>query len=169
MRKKIFKDKGILFWITGLSGTGKSSIGNAIYKKISNIYGPTIIIHGDDFRKIWEFNSYSNTSRYRNCVKYARFCKYVTDQNINIIFTVIGMFKKIRNWNKKNIKNYMEIYIENDDYKNNNNRKKFKKNVVGIDLKAELPSKPDIKISNNFKKNIKFVSNQLIKDIKKII
>ena len=64
---------------------------------------------------------------------------------------------------------YREIYIENDDYKNNNNRKKFKKNVVGIDLKAELPSKPDIKISNNFKKNIKFGSNQLIKDIKKII
>jgi adenylylsulfate kinase-like enzyme len=53
-----------------LSGAGKSSIGNAIYKKISNTYGPTIIIHGDDFRKIWELNNYSNTGRYRNCVKY---------------------------------------------------------------------------------------------------
>ena len=34
-------------------------------------------------------------------LKFTKFCKYITDQNINIIFTVIGMYKEIRDWNKK--------------------------------------------------------------------
>ena len=34
MNRKIFKKKGILFWITGLSGTGKSSIGKLILPQI---------------------------------------------------------------------------------------------------------------------------------------
>ena len=39
---------GIIFWITGLSGSGKSSIGNKIVKNLNKKYGKTIIIHGDD-------------------------------------------------------------------------------------------------------------------------
>ena len=38
MKKKKYKNKGILFWITGLSGTGKSTIGNLIYPKVKKIY-----------------------------------------------------------------------------------------------------------------------------------
>ena len=34
MKKKIKKDCGVLFWITGLSGTGKSTIGEKIFRKI---------------------------------------------------------------------------------------------------------------------------------------
>ena len=50
----ISKKKGILFWITGLSGSGKTAIAKKIQKKISHLYGPTIEISGDDFRKIFE-------------------------------------------------------------------------------------------------------------------
>lgn len=169
MKKKKYKNKGILFWITGLSGTGKSTIGNLIYPKVKKLYGPTIIIHGDDFRNIWSLNSYNYKSRYKNCEKYIKFCKYITDQNINIIFTVIGMFEKIRKWNRKNIKNYVEIYVANQNYKNLKNKKKFKKNIVGIDIKAELPTRPDIKVFNNFNKKVRYISNKLAEDIRKII
>ena len=99
-----------------------------------------------------------------NCEKYVQFCKYITDQNINIIFTVIGMYENIRQWNRKNIKNYIEIYIENKNYNLNTNSKKLKKNIVGVDVKAELPKMPDIKVINNFDKNLKMISNELIKN-----
>ena len=165
MKRKKNKNKGILFWITGLSGTGKSTIGNLIYPKIKKIYGPTIIIHGDDFRNIWNLNNYDYKSRYKNCEKYIKFCKYITDQNINVIFTVIGMFEKIRKWNRKNIRNYVEIYIAKKNYKNLKIKKKLKKNIVGIDIKAELPKRPDIKIVNNFNQNKMNIANNLIKEI----
>jgi len=164
MKKNKYKGKGTLFWITGLSGSGKSTLGNLILPSIKKKYGPTLIVHGDDFRNIWELNKYSKSGRFQNCKKYVNFCKYVTDQNINIIFTVIGMYDKIRNWNKKNIKNYLEIYIENT---NNDvvNKKKLKKSIVGINIKPELPKNPDIKIFNNFNKDIKYLSKELIKKI----
>ena len=69
IKKKIFKKKGILFWITGLSGTGKSSIGKLILSNIKKKYGPTILIHGDDFRNIWNFKKFNKKSRLDNCTK----------------------------------------------------------------------------------------------------
>ena len=78
------------------------------------------------------------------------------------------MFDKIRNWNRKNIKNCRNL-LEYDDYNNLKNKKKLKKNVVGIDIKAEFPKKPDIVINNDFNKNIKHISNELLKKIIKII
>ena len=57
MKKKIKpnKNKGILFWITGLSGSGKTIIGSKIYKSITKLYGPTVLASGDDLRRIFNF------------------------------------------------------------------------------------------------------------------
>jgi adenylylsulfate kinase-like enzyme len=169
MKKKLVKSKGILFWITGLSGTGKTSIGDSIFSHIKKKYGPTILIHGDDFRNIWGLKSLTRNGRLANCQKYVKFCKYITNQNINIIFTVIGMYDKIRNWNRNNIKNYVEIYIENKNYNSKTNSKNLLKNIVGVNIKAELPKKPDIKVFNNFDKNIKTITKNILKQIYKII
>ena len=47
MKKRLNKNKGILFWITGLSGSGKSTVGETIHKKIIKKFGPTLLIHGN--------------------------------------------------------------------------------------------------------------------------
>ena len=59
---KLDHNKGILFWVTGLSGSGKTSIAKEIKQKISKLYGPTIVISGDDMRKIFGFVDFSITS-----------------------------------------------------------------------------------------------------------
>tara|TARA_X000000950_G_C13846100_1_gene632406 strand:- start:118 stop:627 length:510 start_codon:yes stop_codon:yes gene_type:complete len=165
MKKKRFKNKGILFWVTGLSGTGKSTLGELILPYIRKKYGPTLIVHGDDFRSLFELRGYSKIMRLKNCKKYIKFAKYVTNQNINLIFTVIGMHHEIRGWNKKNIKNYVEIYIDKENYDKTVDKKRLKKNIVGINIKPELPKNPDIKIFNNFNKSVKYLSEELIKKI----
>ena len=53
--KEFKKDKGILFWITGLSGSGKTVIAEKIKDKIAHKYGPTLTISGDDLRKMFNF------------------------------------------------------------------------------------------------------------------
>ena len=81
------------------------------------------------------------------------------------------MYHRIRYWNKKNIKNYLEIYIEADIENLIKNKKKFfyrtkLKNIVGKNIKAEFPNKPDIIIQNNFDKSISKLKIELIKKIK---
>ena len=49
------KRGGTLFWITGLSGSGKTTIAEPIKREISKKYGPTITVSGDDLRELFYF------------------------------------------------------------------------------------------------------------------
>lgn len=160
------KKKGILFWITGLSGAGKTSLANNIKKEIINQYGPTLIVNGDDLRKIFKLTKYDQNSRLEYGKQYAKFAKFITDQNINLIFTIVGMFNELRRWNKQNIKNYVEIFIKANVSKIKKKRKKKlyfqnSKNIVGITIKPQFPKNPNIIINNDFKKSIKELSLSL--------
>ena len=173
-KKKLNKNKGILFWITGLSGSGKSSIAKKIWPKIKKFYGPTILINGDNMRKIFNLNKYDKKSRLENAINFSKFSEYITNQRINVIFANIGMFHDVRNRNRLNIDNYIEIYIETELKQIIKKGKKkiytkYESNIVGKDIVPELPRKPNIKIVNNFKKTIDQISIEILKNIAKII
>ena len=112
--KKKNNKKGILFWITGLSGAGKTSLAKAIQDKIRKKFGPTLVINGDDLRKIFKFDKYDNLSRLKIAKSYSKFAKFITDQNINLIFAVVALYDEVRALNKKNIPNYVEIFLKAD-------------------------------------------------------
>ena len=169
------KNKGILFWITGISGSGKTDLAKKICKEITKSYGPTLVISGDDIRKIFKLNKYEKKDRLLILESYCQLAKFITDQKINIIFAVVGMIEKTRRWNRRNIDNYVEIYLKSDLKKIVNfNKKKIyhKKNVgkiVGIDIKAEIPKKPDITINNKFDKNLDYLKLELLNKISKTL
>ena len=48
------KKTGYVIWITGLAGSGKTSIAKGLKKEIESILKPTIVISGDDLRKIFK-------------------------------------------------------------------------------------------------------------------
>ena len=172
--KKLRKNKGILFWITGLSGSGKTTIAEKIKNDISNKYGPTVIMSGDDLRKMFDLKKFSRQDRLTYALSYSKFCKCITDNKINIILSTISMFHKVRKWNRKNINNYVEIYIQSDinkiiKQKNKFFYKKNYKNIIGKDIKPEFPKSPHIIIKNDFGKSINVLAKELIKKISKII
>ena len=171
---KLNHNEGILFWVTGLSGSGKTSIAREIKPKISKLYGPTIVVSGDDMRKIFGLTKYSPSERFKNAINFSKYSEFVTKQKINIIFANIGMFHKARRRNRLKIKNYIEIYIKADIKKiikigKKKIYKKFDKNIVGKDIIPELPTSPNIIINNNFNKSVKVLSNELLKKIKENI
>jgi len=173
--KIINKKKGILFWITGLSGSGKTTLGKAIHKDITKLYGPTIMISGDDVRKMFNLKGFEYDERLEITKKYCSFARYITGQKINVIFAVVGMFHEPRKWNKKNIENYLEIYIKNsikEIIKINKKKIYTKRNpgkLIGIDIKPEYPKNPDIIILNNFKDSKKKMTEFLLKKINNLI
>ena len=73
---------------------------------IKKKYGPTILLDGDRLRKILKLNGYSYKERLSNTKIYNQIVKFITDQNINVIISLVGLMHIPRNWNRKNIKKY---------------------------------------------------------------
>ena len=175
--KKLKKNqnKGILFRISGLSGSGKTTISKKIKKDIVKLYGPTLLVSGDNLREIFKFDKFTYSERVLLSKKFCKFAKFITDQKINLIFAVVGMMHSARKWCRDNVDNYIEIYVKADLKKIIKLKKKkiyHKKktgDIVGITIKPELPKQPDIVINNNFKKTSKDLANNLVKKISKIV
>ena len=166
------KKKGKLFWIEGYSGSGKTSIAKKIRLSIIKKYGSTIMINGDDVRKIFTLKDYSKKGRFEVFKKYLSLSKLIINQNINVIFTVVGLNKKYNQLLKKSFKNPITILIQtNVDQLRKikiNNTYKEKKNVVGIHIKPIFP-KYKIVIKNDLTKNLNQLSKDLFLKITKIL
>ncbi len=105
---------------------------------------------------------------------FSKLCKFITNQRINVIFATVGLLDKLRQQNRQNIENYVEIYIKSDLEKiikigKKKIYKKYNNNIVGKDILAEMPKYPDIILDNKFDKSLNKLSIQLIKKIKRIV
>ena len=105
---------GKVFWITGYSGVGKTSIADAIKNRICKLYGNTIVINGDDLRNIFELKKYSKSERSKNGIKFVKLLKFLSKQKVNILFTVVGLSHSLRRYARNSIPNYLEIFIESN-------------------------------------------------------
>ena len=167
---KIYKKYGIVFWITGISGSGKSTLCQGVYDSIKNKFGPTILLSGDNLRRIFKLNRYEKNYRKQLGKKYTLLLKHITANKINILFSAVGLFHELHKYNRKHIKNYIEILIDANFEKTEKRKQKFFykkriKNVWGRDIVPEYPKKPHIILKNNFNKSTRLLCEELIKKI----
>lgn len=154
-------EKGILYWITGLSGAGKTTIGNRLYYRIKSEQKNTIILDGDILKKIAGNDlGYRREERLERAYRYSALCKLLTDQGINVIICTIAMFDEIRDWNRRHIEKYVEVFLDVAlEVLKQRNRKglysKEKRNIAGVDVEVEYPKNPDIVIKNDGSQSIK--------------
>lgn len=171
---KLNRNKGIVFWITGLSGSGKTTISKIIHKDVVKKFGPTIIISGDELREIFKLKGYGKKERLKIGVSYSKICKLITKTKVNVIIATVGLFHELHKYNRKTLTNYVEIFIQSKIHKLIKNKKKIfykrkTQNIWGIDIKPEYPKNPHIKVINNFKKSKKDLSLDVYKRIVKLI
>lgn len=151
--------KGTVFWITGLSGAGKTTIGNQFWKLVKKTRPGTVFLDGDKLREIMgRTNEYDPQARLELAMQYCRLCKMLSDQGLDVICATISMFKECWCWNRNNIINYKEIYIkvsmeiliERDQKKLYSRALNSEiSHVMGIDIPLEEPWQPDLIIENN--------------------
>lgn len=167
----------MIIWFKGISGVGKSTLGNYFYKikkkKIKNL----IYIDGDNFRKLFKNDlGYSLKDRNKNAERICNFVKFLQSQKINVVVSANLTSKKYQTLSKKIYHNYLSIFIESrlSNLKKRDKKKvyKNKKNIVGLNIKFDKPKNSDLYIINDstkkkFLKNIKLIE-RLIKR-KKIV
>jgi adenylylsulfate kinase len=101
-------NEGLVIWITGLPGSGKSTIANAL-KKLNPEF---IILNMDEMRRfVTPRPTYSEVERdivYRAIVYLS---KILSDIGSNVIIDATGNLRKWRTLARKKIKRYIEVYL----------------------------------------------------------
>lgn len=150
---------GAVYWITGLSGAGKTTIGKIFYYELKRLYPGTVFLDGDIMREVFGADlGYTESERRKCAMRYSRLCEMLHNQGLNVVCCTISMFNEVRRWNRKHIKNYKEIYVkvsldtlrERDQkglYSGKTDEKE--KDVMGLHIAFEEPEDPDLIIEND--------------------
>ena len=98
-KTKIIKNikHGIVFWITGFPGSGKTKISSLLHKKIEKKFGKTVRFSGDDLRIILNLKGYSKKEREKIGNKYHDICKRFSSKGINVLIDVVCLIDSVRN------------------------------------------------------------------------
>lgn len=155
-REKLAGHKGMVLWLTGLSGSGKSTIADAAEKTLYKKGFRTYILDGDNVRHgLSKDLGFTVADRVENIRRISEVAKLLMDSGIIVLTSFISPFKDerdmARNLFKKN--DFYEIYIkaslntaEKRDPKGlyKKARSGMLPNFTGIDSLYEKPLKPDL-------------------------
>ncbi len=163
---------GSVFWFTGLSGSGKTTIGKLFYEELKRVH-PAIFFDGDQLREILGKSSsgYSPEERKALAFRYARLCQRVASQEIHVVCATVSMFEEVRNWNRENIPSYYEIYLKVPPdilyARNQKNLYQSPQNFppVGFQLPFQEPKNPDIVIPNDGNESPEKICEKILKSL----
>lgn len=154
---------GIVYWITGLAGAGKTTIGTLLYNHLKTKKSNVFLLDGDVAR--WAYNDaigYTLEERKQGAYRNARVCKMLSDQGIDVVCCTVSMFESVRAWNRQQLSNYKEIFLDVpiEVLKQRDQKGLYSKlvrgeakDVVGMDLALEMPCCPDVRILNDGKRS----------------
>jgi adenylylsulfate kinase-like enzyme len=147
-----------VFWITGLSGAGKTTIARELSNRLRAAGRPVMLLDGDELRgAIAEDLGHSETDRRRAAVRNSRLCRLLAEQGSDVVCATISLFHDVQRWNRENIPGYCEIYLQVPiaELRRRDTKGLYAasyngsgRNVVGMDVPAEVPESPDLVIEN---------------------
>ena len=168
--------KGRVYWITGLSGAGKTTIGDLLYERLSEEKENLIRLDGDNLRTIFKCSDYSSRGRIDVGFQYSALCKLLSDQGIDVVISTICMYDQIRDWNRTNIIDYFEIYLKVgiEELIRRDQKGLYTgalngqiKDVMGINMDFEEPKHADIVIVNDGRQSPEEVCKNIIDQIRR--
>ena len=176
IRAKLKRQLPRCIWLTGLSGSGKSTIAQGLEKHLNLISKHTYILDGDNLRLGINKNlGFTVSDRAENIRRIAEISKLMVDAGLIVIVATISPFKKERNFARLLFekKEFFEIYINTPlkvcmkrDSKNLYKKAKYLKSFskIGLTGDYEPPIRPDIVIDTS-KESISKSINKIIKKI----
>ncbi len=144
-----------VYWLTGLSGAGKTTIGRLWYEKLKEQGIPAVFLDGDELRQVFGDDlGFTEADRRKSAMRNARLCALLARQGLTVVCCTISMFDSVRDWNRENIPGYFEVYIRASmDTLCRRDQKglysKGEKDVAGIHFQVEEPKNPDLILEND--------------------
>ena len=155
-RSKIKNQKACVLWMTGLSGSGKSTIANALEQRLHELGKHTYLLDGDNIRHgLSKDLGFTEEDRVENLRRIAEVSKLMVDAGLIVISAFISPFKSERDAARAIFSEdeFFEVFIdaplevvEQRDTKGLYKRARAGevKHFTGISSPYEAPQSPEI-------------------------
>ncbi|MEH6704697.1 MAG: adenylyl-sulfate kinase [Galbibacter orientalis] len=162
-KERIIRNKhnSFLIFFTGLSGSGKSTIANALEQKLYNEGINTYVLDGDNVRKgINKDLTFDPEDRSENIRRIAEIANLMIDAGLVVLAAFVAPYKKDREMVEKvvNSDNFVEVFVNTDISvcESRDVKGLYKKarageipNMTGVDAPYEAPERPDVEVTDN--------------------
>ncbi len=116
-REKIKDQNSMTIWMSGLSGSGKSTIANNLEFTLNSMGYHTYILDGDNTRLGLNKNlGFSEEDRVENIRRVSEVCKLMNDAGLIVICSFISPFQKVREQAREIIgeERFVEVFVDAD-------------------------------------------------------
>lgn len=115
-KEDLLRQKGVVLWLYGLSGSGKSTIANEVERVLHGEGRMTVILDGDNLRTGLNSNlGFSDEDRTENVRRVAETAKLLAGQGIIVLVSVITPLRRHRAAAREIIgPDFHEIYVRAD-------------------------------------------------------
>tara|TARA_Y100001970_G_scaffold61075_1_gene77924 strand:- start:34769 stop:35395 length:627 start_codon:yes stop_codon:yes gene_type:complete len=150
----------MVIWLVGMSGAGKSTVAEMLFKKLIHHAGIGAVPLDGDLVRLIDGNDKKNTSysieaRYLNAKRIQEISLALDKSGENVICSILCIFPEILEENKKIFTDYFEVYLdcsieelERRDTKGLYNlaKKGELNDFVGHDIDFPIPKNPNLKL-----------------------
>ena len=106
-------NQGFTIWFTGLSGSGKSTLSEIIEQRLKARGRNVEVLDGDIVRThLSKGLGFSREDRDTNIKRIAFVCGLLTRNGVICISAAIAPYREAREWARKEIGNFVEVYVK---------------------------------------------------------
>ena len=160
MAPKMKKTKrAFTIWLTGLPGSGKTTLATLLQKKLARDGRLVEVLDGDVLRAGWCADlDFSKKDRFRNISRAAGFARLLNDSGVIVVVALVSPFRAARAQARKRIRRFFEVYVDCPieicqarDPKGLYARAARGKlpNLTGVGGYYEAPSRPDSRLKTS--------------------
>jgi len=157
-RSDLKRHEPLLVWFTGLSGSGKSTIANALEKALFIRGTHTYLLDGDNVRKGLNSNlSFSPEDRSENIRRIAEVANLMLDAGLVVLASFVSPYREDRENVKRIVgyENFVEVFVNTpiEECERRDVKELYAKarageieNFTGVNAPYEPPMAPDVEI-----------------------
>ena len=113
-RARVSGQRGAVLWFTGLSGSGKSTVANAVEKKLNEMGRLTYLLDGDNVRSgLCADLGFSDQDRQENVRRVSQVAKLFLDANLITLVSFISPFRAERRFARDLMgADFIEVFVD---------------------------------------------------------